>query len=54
MRGDASCAVEVDGTLTGGLSFFVEPAREHEIAAGFEHRPLNESRQDNLSLFVKR
>ena len=34
---DASCAVEVDGTLTGGLSFFVEPAREHEIAAGFEH-----------------
>lgn len=32
-----SCAVEVDGTLTGGMSFFVEPDREHEVAAAFEH-----------------
>jgi len=29
--------VEVDGALTGGMSFFVEPDREHEVAAGFEH-----------------
>ncbi|MCB9658521.1 MAG: hypothetical protein R3B40_18220 [Polyangiales bacterium] len=34
---DANCAVEVDGSLTGGLSFFVEPGVEHEVAAGFEH-----------------
>ncbi len=34
---DSSCAVEVDGTLTGGMSFFVEPDREHEVAAAFEH-----------------
>lgn len=30
------------------------PLIQKVIAAGFEHRPLNESRQDNLSLFVKR
>lgn len=34
---DSACAVEVDGALTGGMSFFVEPDREHEVAAGFEH-----------------
>ncbi|MCA9533635.1 MAG: hypothetical protein KC593_08155 [Myxococcales bacterium] len=34
---DANCVVESDGSLTGGMSFFVEPGREHEIAATFEH-----------------
>ena len=30
------------------------PLIEKVVKAGFEHRPLNEARQDNLSLFVKR
>ena len=40
---DANCVVEVDGALTGGMSFFVEPGRDHEIAATFEHGRVTES-----------
>lgn len=32
---DAECAVELDGALTGQMSFFAEPDVEHTVAAGF-------------------
>ena len=50
------------GWLAGVRALMVEwhddradsrPLIQNVVAAGFEHRPLNAARQDNLSLFVR-
>ena len=40
---DASCSVELDGTLMEHPSFFVDPASTHEVRATFETGPVTQS-----------